>query len=164
MGQYSISTIVKLPFDRALRETHHALTEEEFVVITEIDLQAELAKKLGQQIRPYSILGVWVPSWEHQALKEEPDIALLMPSHVCLWDNGDGTCTLATADLKHLCHTENNSPLAEAARAVNARLRAAVASVQFAGAMETSQVSPHAKLPETDTIATGQARQGKAGS
>jgi len=136
MGQYSISTLVKLPFDRALRETRQALAEEEFVVITEIDLQAELAKKVGQQIRPYTILGVWVPSWEYQALSREPDIGLLMPSHVCLWDNGDGTCTLATADLKHLCHTEENPPLAEAARAVNARLGAVVASVQFTGMMD----------------------------
>jgi uncharacterized protein (DUF302 family) len=137
MGQYSISTLVKLPFDRALRETRHALTEEEFVVITEIDLQAELAKKVGQQIRPYTILGVWVPAWEYEALSREPDIGLLMPSHVCLWDNGDGTCTLAAADLKHLCHTEENPPLAEAARAVNARLRAVVASVQFTGMADT---------------------------
>jgi uncharacterized protein (DUF302 family) len=137
MGQYSISTVVKLPFDRALRETQEALKEEEFVVITEIDLQAELAKKLGQQIRPYTILGVWVPSWEYQALSREPDIGLLMPSHVCLWDNGDGTCTLATADLKHLCDTGANPLLTEAARAVNARLRAAVASVQFAGLTDT---------------------------
>jgi len=137
MGQYSISTLVKLPFDRALRETRRSLAEEEFVVITEIDLQAELAKKLGQQIRPYTILGVWVPSWEYEALIREPDIGLLMPSHVCLWDNGDGTCTLATADLQHLCHTEENRPLAEAARAVNARLRAVVASVQFSGVTDT---------------------------
>jgi uncharacterized protein (DUF302 family) len=136
MGQYSISTLVKLPFDRALRETHRALAEEELVVITELDLQAELAKKLGQQIRPYTILGVWVPSWEYEALCREPDIGLLMPSHVCLWDNGDGTCTLATADLQHLCHTEESPPLAEAARAVNARLRAVVASVQFTGMMD----------------------------
>jgi len=74
MGQYSISTLVKLPFDRALRETQRALAEEEFVIITEIDLQGELAKKLGQQIRPYTILGVWVPSWEYEALSREPDI------------------------------------------------------------------------------------------
>jgi len=129
VGQYSISTLVKLPFDRAL-------AEEKFVVITEIDLKAELAKKLGQQIRPYIILGVWVPSWEYEALSREPDIGLLMPSHVCLWDNGDGTCTLATADLKHLCRTEENPPLAEAARAVNARLQAVVDSVQFTGMMD----------------------------
>ncbi len=137
MGQYSISTHVKLPFDRALRETRRVLAEEEFVVITEIDLQAELAKKLGQQIRPYTILGVWVPSWEYQALSREPDIGLLMPSHVCLWDNGDGTCTLATADLKHLCEAKENPPLAEAARAVDARLRAVVASAQFTGMTDT---------------------------
>lgn len=139
MGQYSISTVVKLPFEQALRETRQALKEEEFAVITEIDLQAQLAARLHQQIRPYTILGVWVPSWEYEALSREPDIGLLMPSHVCVWDNGDGTCTLATADLKHLCHTEENTPLAEAARAVNARLRAVVASVQFARMTETPQ-------------------------
>jgi uncharacterized protein (DUF302 family) len=164
MGQYSISTIVKLPFDRALRETRHALTEEEFVVITEIDLQAQLAVKLNRQIRPYTILGVWVPSWEYQALKEEPDIALLMPSHVCLWDNGDGTCTLATADLKHLCPTEGNSLLAESARAVNARLRAVVASVRFTGMTGTYPPSPNAGRLGTDTTAAGQTRRNSAGS
>ncbi len=130
MSEYSISTQIKLPFDRALIETRKALEEEDFVVITEIDLQTQLAKKLNQQIRPYVILGVWVPAWEFEALRKEPDIGLLMPSHVCLWDNGDGTCTLATANLKHLCHVENNPPLAEAARQVNARLRAVANWVQ----------------------------------
>ena len=137
MGNYSISTNIKLPFDRALRETRDALAGEEFVVITEIDLQTELSRQLGQQIRPYTILGAWVPSWEYQALQQEPDIALLMPSHVCLWENADGTCTLATADLRSLCRADDDSPLTEAARAVNARLRAVVASVQFAGAVGT---------------------------
>jgi uncharacterized protein (DUF302 family) len=163
MGQYSLSTLVKLPFDRALQETRDALAEEEFVVITEIDLQAELAKKLGRQIRPYALLGVWVPSWEHQALSREPDIGLLMPSHVCLWDNGDGTCTLATADLKRLCQTEQDSPLAEAARAVNARLRAVVASVQFAGMADAPPPCSHAERPETNP-AGGQIRKDNAGS
>ncbi len=164
MGQYSISTLVKLPFERALRETQQALKEEEFVVITEIDLQAELKKKLGQQIRPYTILGVWVPAWEYQALSQEPDIGLLMPSHVCLWDNGDGTCTLATADLKHLCHTEENPPLAEAARAVNARLRAMVASVQTAWMMDTPKPSSRAEHSKTDAERANQARRDNAGS
>ena len=139
MGQYSISALVKLPFDRALREIHQALKDEELVVIAEIDMQAQLAVKVNQQIRPYKILGVWSPAWEYQALSQEPDIGLLKPSHVCMWDNGDDTCTLATADLKHLCETEANSRLSEAARAVNARLRAVVASVQFSGTLDAPQ-------------------------
>ncbi len=141
MNQYSISTVVQLPFGRALRETHQALQDEEFVIITETDLQAELAEKVGQQIRPYTILGVWVPSWEYQALSQEPDIGLLMPSHVCVWENADGNCTLATADLKHLCHVETNAPLAQAARAVNARLRAVVASVQTSALTDRPQLA-----------------------
>ncbi|MCG3146927.1 MAG: hypothetical protein PCFJNLEI_00362 [Verrucomicrobiae bacterium] len=132
MSEYSISTQIKLPFNQALRETRRALEQEEFVIITELDMQAELAQKLNQNIQPYIILGVWVPAWEFAALRKEPDIGLLMPSHVCLWDNGDETCTLVTADLKHLCHVEANPPLAQAARAINARLRAAVDRVQTA--------------------------------
>jgi len=142
MKTYSITTIIKLPFAAALRETHNTLAEEEFVVLTEIDLQAELLRRLGRQIRPYTILGVWLPAWEYQALKEEPDIALLMPSHVCLWDNGDGTCTLATADLQHLCDAQHNPRLAEAARIVNDRLHAAVVSVQFTGFAESVNAHP----------------------
>ena len=132
MEPFSISTRIKLPFERALSETRQALHDEGFVVITELDMQAQLAAKLDRKIRPYTILGVWVPTWEYEALSREPDIGLLMPSHVCLWDNDDGTCTLATADLKHLCHAEISSPLTEAARAINARLRAMMASVQSA--------------------------------
>jgi uncharacterized protein (DUF302 family) len=133
MGQYSISTIVNLSFERALEETQLALQEEGFLVITEIDLKAQLSLKLNRKIRPYTILGVWVPSWEYEALSHEPDIGLLMPSHVCLWDNGNGTCTVATADLQHLCQTKENPLLADAARAVSARLRAVVVSVNFTG-------------------------------
>lgn len=144
-GDFSISTIVGLPFDRALSETRRALEEEEFIIITEIDLQAQLAAKLHQHIRPYTILGVWVPSWEYEALKSEADAGLLMPSHVCVWDNGDDTCTVATADLKHLCHVENKTPLAEAARAVNARLRGAVSSVQFAASANSCRGPARAK-------------------
>jgi uncharacterized protein (DUF302 family) len=129
---YSISSVIGLPFDQALRETRSALSQEEFVVITEIDLKAELASRLGQKIRPYIILGVWVPSWEYEALMEDPDVALLMPSHLCLWDNGDNTCTVATADLNHLCLADDKPRLSEAARAINARLRAVVGAVQFA--------------------------------
>jgi uncharacterized protein (DUF302 family) len=82
-----------------------------------------------------------VTSWEYQALSQEPDIGLLMPSHVCLWENADGNCTLAIADLKHLCHVETNSALAQAARAVNARLHAVVASVQASALTDMPQLT-----------------------
>jgi hypothetical protein len=49
---------------------------------------------------------------------------------------------LATADLKHLCHVEDNPPLAEAARAVNARLRAVVDWVQTTWMSDTPVRQP----------------------
>jgi len=65
-----------------------------------------------------------VPAWELKAVASEPEIGLLMPSHICVWENDDGTATIATADLKQLTEMSEHPTLAQAARAVNARLSA----------------------------------------
>jgi uncharacterized protein (DUF302 family) len=152
MAEYSIAVRLKLPFKRAMEEAEKALQAEGFVVITRIDLQAELARQLQQHIPPYTILGVWVPSWEAEALHREPDIGLLMPTHLCLWENDADTCTLATADLKHLCHAGQDTPVAQAARAVNARLRAVLASVQFAGVGSAPKAVPTEHISRGATL------------
>jgi uncharacterized protein (DUF302 family) len=113
-----------LPVEMALAKTREALHEEGFLIITEINLQQQFEGKLHQAIRRYWILGVWVPALELKAVASEPEIGLLMPSHICIWENDDGTASLATAALKHLTELTEHPTLAEAARAVNARLSA----------------------------------------
>jgi uncharacterized protein (DUF302 family) len=77
-----ITRTVEAPFERAVAATREALAEQGFGILTEIDVQATLKAKLGEDVPPYLILGACRPQLAHQALGMDPQIGLLMPCNV----------------------------------------------------------------------------------
>jgi len=76
------SVVLTLPFDEALTRTKEAFAAEGFGTLTEIDVQATLADKVGKEMDPYVIVGACNPTLAGRALDAEPQIGVLLPCNV----------------------------------------------------------------------------------
>jgi len=61
-----------------------ALAAQGFGIVTEIDLCATLAAKLGESIPPYRILGACAPKYAFALFSIEPKVGAMLPCNVIL--------------------------------------------------------------------------------
>ena len=106
------------PYDEAVAAVRAALKEQGFGVITEIDVKATVKEKLGQDFRRYVILGACNPSLAHRALEADPDVGLLLPCNVTVYEEGRGSVVAAVDPmvLAGLMEGETLRAVAEQAR------------------------------------------------
>jgi uncharacterized protein (DUF302 family) len=86
----AFQAISALPFEQAVARAREALAKEGFGVLTEIDVQATLKKKLDVDREPYLILGACHPPSAHRALEAAPEVGVLLPCNVTVSvENGE---------------------------------------------------------------------------
>ena len=119
---YSFSTNFKGDMNTVEQDVIAALKEEGFGVLTEIDVQATMKKKLDIDQRPYKILGACNPTLAHQALEAEADIGLLLPCNVVVREEEDASITVAFMDPEAVLTLVNRDDVAELAKEVKHRL------------------------------------------
>jgi uncharacterized protein (DUF302 family) len=118
----------KIDMPAARERVSSALAMEGFGVLTEIDVQKTLQKRLGVQVDPYVILGACNPKLAHAAIGVEPGVGLLLPCNVVLTKDGDDV-VVSAASPKALFSAAGAAPgLAAVAEEAEERIRRAVAS------------------------------------
>ncbi len=129
--QYGTTITTDLSFDDAVERTRAALTEQGFGVLTEIDVQVTMKKKLDKDLEPQVILGACNPDLAFQALQAEPGIGLLLPCNVVVRRDNDRTLVSAL-DPQMMVSLPGKPELQPVADDAARRLRAALDTVAAA--------------------------------
>jgi uncharacterized protein (DUF302 family) len=79
-----------VPVEDAVRRITEALAGEGFGVLTRVDLDETLKKKIGADFRRYVILGACNPKIAHRALSARLDVGLLLPCNVTVFSGDAG--------------------------------------------------------------------------
>jgi len=119
---YGFNTTVSCSMEEAVDKVTAALATEGFGILTEIDVQAAMKKKLDLDTRPYRILGACNPALAHQAIEAEPDIGLLLPCNVVVREEANGSVTVAIMDPEAVLGIVGRDDIQPLAQEVKARL------------------------------------------
>lgn len=129
---YALSTTLHASFVDAVERTRHALAEQGFGVLTEIDMKATLKAKLGEEMEDYLILGACNPPLAHRAVEADRQIGLLLPCNVVVRTDPSqqGTVIIDAMDPQVMMQVSQNPQLGEVADDAARKLRAAIASLE----------------------------------
>ena len=100
--------------EEALGKVTEALKANGFGVLTKIDVQETLKKKIEVDFRPYVILGACNPKLAHKALQGDASIGLLLPCNVVVQETEGGT-RVSFADPKAMFELAPDAPIEEVA-------------------------------------------------
>jgi uncharacterized protein (DUF302 family) len=126
---YHFSKRLRLPIESAVGRVTEALKQQGFGILTEIDVEQTLKKKLGVDFRPYRILGACNPPLAYQALQVEDKIGTMLPCNVIVQDVGDGMVEISAVDPVASMAAVDNPKLAVVAETVQAKLRDVIDSL-----------------------------------
>jgi len=122
---YGYGRAVGLTLDRAIERITETLKEEGFGVLSRIDVHDKLKEKLNVDFPGYVILGACNPPIAYQSLQAEPNLGLLLPCNVVVYESG-GETVVAGIDAVKMLSIVGNPALEAAAVQVNEKLRRAV--------------------------------------
>jgi uncharacterized protein (DUF302 family) len=121
--QYSFNKVMDCSFDEAITRVVEELKKEGFGVLTEIDVQKTLKKKLDVDFRKYKILGACNPNYAYRALQLESRIGTMLPCNVIVQETESGEVEVAAIDPIASMQSIDNPDLGEVATQVQAKLK-----------------------------------------
>ncbi|HEX9087208.1 MAG TPA: DUF302 domain-containing protein [Arthrobacter sp.] len=131
---YTYTAVVPLSWADAVEKTRAALAAQGFGILSEIDVRATFAAKLGEDaaeaLGDYVILGACNPMLASRALAAEPEMGALLPCNVVVRRGTGATETTVHAiDPQTMVQLSGAPAVREVAEDAGTRLRAAMAEL-----------------------------------
>ena len=126
---FGLTRVLNTSYEEALVEVQEALKEEGFGVLTTIDVQSTLKKKLNVNFRKYAILGACNPPYAFQALQTDLDVGLFLPCNVIVYETDDNKVIVSAMNPVSVLGVIQNEKLEIMAEAVSIKLQKVVENV-----------------------------------
>jgi len=126
--KYGYTKEVAVDFALAIARVKEELMKEGFGTLFELNIADTLKKKLDVELGQYVILGACNPPFAYKALQAEPEIGLLLPCNVIVYEKGGVVSISAIVPSVAMGVVENNA-LADIALEVEMKLKRAVDAV-----------------------------------
>lgn len=123
---YYFSKNLAMPFAEAVDLVTQKLAGKGFAVLTRIDVQETMRAKLGEEFRPYVVLGACNAHFAWRALQAEDKIGALLPCNVIVTELAAGQVEIAVADPVIAMGVIANPKLAAVAQGVRELLQEAI--------------------------------------
>ncbi len=123
MKYYHAKKLNNTSFANAVNKVTEALKTEGFGILTEINVQATMKKKLDKDMPPYLILGACNPSFAYEALQAEDKIGAMLPCNVVVQQLDNQTVEVAAVDPVASMQAVENESLAGIATEVQDKLK-----------------------------------------
>ena len=128
----TLEALLPPPFEKAIALVKAAFKTEGFGTLTEVDVTKTLNDKIGEQIEPYTILGMCNPHLAARAIKIEHEIGLLLPCNVLVHEC-DGQVHVRAQDPMDLMQMIGNAELNPIAEEATARIQRAIRALATNG-------------------------------
>jgi uncharacterized protein (DUF302 family) len=129
VADFGIRRTLDLGFDEALVRVPEALKAEGFGVLTEIDVQATLKKKLDVDFRRYRILGACNPPFAYRALQRSLDVGMMMPCNVVVYETDDRKTVVSAVDPMQTMAAQGDEAIRPIAAEVRQKLKRVIDSL-----------------------------------
>lgn len=126
---YDIGKTLETMPAKARERAIEALSGEGFGVLTEIDVQATMKKKLDRDMRYYTILGACNPEMAWQAIEHEPKIGTMLPCNVIVRELDNGKIEVSAVDPRASMQAVENPELGKIANEVRGRLQRVIEAI-----------------------------------
>jgi uncharacterized protein (DUF302 family) len=126
--KYGFSKRTVLSYENTITKVTEELKKEGFGVLTTIDVQETMKKKLNLAFPKYAILGACNPPFAYEALQVEEELGLLLPCNLIVYEK-EGKTNVVAFDPMVMTKVVENSAILPIAQEMKVRLERVIAAV-----------------------------------